>query len=314
MQPARLTLAQCLCRPLPPLLAQSLRNWIYPYERALHDDHPFIARSQTGSLLKSRTSDYHAYRVAVHGYHDWRLWAVAVALCGPGDTIIEIGANVGTETIGFGDIVGASGKVFAFEPLPSNRSVLLETVSLNQRPVQVLPFAVGDTVGPVRFELPRGLGASGGGHVEWFESAGSDAGIEVECVTLDSMADRLGPANLISMDAEGSEPRVLRGAESYLRACRPAIILEAGPKQLGRAGSSPQQLRAELERLDYRVFVIRRFGLDPIERGADSKIKNWLALPQSRPKALQAVRRQILYCGLLPCIAGINPLSRPAAA
>jgi hypothetical protein len=86
-----------------------VRKRLYPAARALQDDHAFAVRAQTGSVLRCRTSDKHAYAFGVHGYNDWRLWAIALATCARGDTIVEIGANVGTETVGFSDIVGPAG-------------------------------------------------------------------------------------------------------------------------------------------------------------------------------------------------------------
>ena len=63
------------------------------------------------------------YPFAVHGYFYCTAWGITLAIFAPGDTIVEVGANVGTETIGFSDIVGRSGRVIAFEPVPANIAV-----------------------------------------------------------------------------------------------------------------------------------------------------------------------------------------------
>lgn len=52
------------------------------------------------------TRDFHLHVLAIHGYYDWRVLVIAGAICSQGDTIVEVGANVGTETLGFADIVG----------------------------------------------------------------------------------------------------------------------------------------------------------------------------------------------------------------
>lgn len=132
MKPRRLTVAQKACRYLPPIISQRVRTWLYSYESAKQDDFTLIARALTGSRLEGTTKDVHFYPFCIHGYYDWRNSAVALALASKGDTIIEIGANIGTETITFADIVGARGVVHAFEPLPSNSERLRRAVELSR--------------------------------------------------------------------------------------------------------------------------------------------------------------------------------------
>lgn len=56
----------------------------------------------------------------------------------PGDTVLDVGANIGTHTLAFARAVGVSGKVWAFEPRPEIFRVLdaniLETVDLDFGP------------------------------------------------------------------------------------------------------------------------------------------------------------------------------------
>src|SRR5262245_51160298 len=201
MQPLRLTLGQLLCRPLPPLIAQRLRTYVYPLRRAYRDDFPFTVRSQTGSWFKSRTGIFQAWPFSVHGYYDWRNVAIAQALAAPGDTIVEVGANIGTETVCYSDIVGPRGKVCAFEPVPGNAALLDENLSLSRfRNVEVFPYAVADACKPVRFALPKARTNLGDGFIASTEDQARADSVEVECVTLDSMADRIGLVQAIFME------------------------------------------------------------------------------------------------------------------
>ncbi|MDB6020301.1 MAG: hypothetical protein JWQ04_158 [Pedosphaera sp.] len=310
-QPFRLRLAQGLCRPLPPLLAQRLRSFIYPLPLAYRDDFAFTVRSQTGSMFRSRTSDFHGYPFSVQGYYEWRNWAIARALCSAGDTIIEIGANIGTETIGFRDIVGGAGKVFAFEPLPANIRALQQVLILNGcHNVSVLPLALGSKPGRVKFVPPDKPGASGIGHLARNPAANAGGLIEVECATLDSLATTLGAARMIFIDAEGAETAVLDGAKNYLARHQPVIVLEASPKLLARAGSSLEELQRKLATHRYETFVISRFGLRPVNESQPpaAHSDNWLCLPAHKRVVLPRVRRFLFACGLLPCIARLNPM------
>lgn len=211
MQPRRLTLAQLICRPLPPIAAQRTREMIYSRETAYADDYQFSVHSHTGGLLEHRTSDYHAYPFSVHGYDNWRHLAIAHAVCRPGETIIEIGANVGVETVGFADIVGPGGKVIAFEPLPQNFAALQNLVKLNgYDQVSLYPWAVGDESGLLSFAIPLDPSLSGSGHVVHADTNSAEQ-IEVTCTSLDDLAAEFRDVSAIFMDAEGSEELIIRG-------------------------------------------------------------------------------------------------------
>lgn len=310
-KPLRFALAQRLCRPLPPILAQRLRCWVYPRSRAFRDDWPFVVAAQTGSLLKGSTSDFHGYPFSVHGYFDWRNWAIARALCSRGDVIVEIGANVGTETVGFADIVGPSGKVFAFEPLPSNVAALKSTLRLNgQRNVTVLPLAVGDRAATSAFAIPPNKHASGSGFVLCQGDPRDGRTIQVKCVTLDSLGEKIGPTRLVFVDAEGSEPAILRGGRTYVSRYRPDLVLEASPQLLARGGYRIDDLCTELAKLSYQAYRVSRLGLKKPAVCPTAKAANWLCLHESRLGAVKAVERSLRRCGLLPCLPGLNPLTR----
>lgn len=76
-----------------------------------------ITRERLPDLyLKVDSAIFHFYPFIFHGFYDWRNIAVCSAVCGAGSSIIEVGGNVGTETVCFADIVGREGHVVALEP------------------------------------------------------------------------------------------------------------------------------------------------------------------------------------------------------
>lgn len=118
-------------------------------------------------------------------------------------------------------LVGSSGKVFAFEPHPYNLRVLRKHLELNGLTnCIVIPAAISDQVGKAKFAFGTGTGT---GHL-------ADAGeIEVETVRIDDLVARgeLLPPNVIKIDVEGAEIKVLRGAFNTIQAYRPTIFLAA---------------------------------------------------------------------------------------
>ncbi|MFQ5510847.1 MAG: FkbM family methyltransferase [Candidatus Krumholzibacteriia bacterium] len=310
-KPKRLNLAQKICRPLPPVISQKLRTWLYPYAAARQDNYEFVVRAQTGSQFRGTTRDFHGYPFSVHGYYEWRNTAIALATAAPGDVIIEVGANVGTETVGFSDIVGGDGKVHAFEPLPSNTSRLEDLARRTIHPnIAVHAFALSDRNETVEFQVPVAH-MSGSGFIARSGDEEASKTVRVRCVTLDSLAEEIGPASVLFMDTEGEEIRILRGAATYIRDFRPTIILEASPKLLRRAGFTIDDLYAEITGRDYIPYKIVRFGLERVESPDPDNVDNWFCADRAQQRSLVGrAHRRILACGLMPCVRGLNPLSR----
>lgn len=324
--PVRLTLARLVCWFLPPPGAGVVQRVLYPTDRGRQRGGRFVRRSPTGSRFKGSLADYHAFSSGVRGYSEWRLLAIAVALLQPGDLIVEVGANVGTETIGYSDIVGPRGRVVAFEPNPENVVQLNDALGLaRQENVEIEPVALGEQAGRAQFAMPAAGASAGTGHLLLgpAEGAGSatyygqriDARIlDVDCRRLDDYANALADVAMMAIDAEGAEISIIKGGDRLLERDRPAIAIEASAPHLARAGHSIATLFDELRSRRYRVYEIHRTGrLRELHRPpAEEGSRNWLCLHQSTAGKLAArVQRTLVLAALTPMIPGLNPLTRP---
>jgi FkbM family methyltransferase len=134
----------------------------------------------------------------------------------PGQVVYDCGAHFGYYTLLAATIAGAK-HVFAFEPSPQNLLRLRQHVAINGcRNVTVLDVAVSDHEGSARFENRAG---SGVGHLS------PEGPLEVPVTSLDALAGRLSPPDVIKIDVEGAEMSVLNGARKLLATCRPTIFL-----------------------------------------------------------------------------------------
>ena len=245
------------------------------------------------------------------GFWDWRALAVASAVAERGAHIIEIGANTGSETIGLADIVGASGCVTAFEPFIANLDILRANILRNGlSQVRIIPTAVGESIGTVRFRPSDIEGNSGLGYIDTTAGIAS-RGLDVEVVTLDSL--ELEEAALIMIDVEGAELSVLRGAKRFLERCRPTLYVEAHGQQLRRAGASLGKLVELLHELRYEPFEISTLRARPLSAIALETLepvyyKNWLALPEEALGRLARVNRVLLQSACAPRVKGLHPL------
>lgn len=166
----------------------------------------------------------------------WERWisATVMSLLSPGDRVVEVGANVGYYTLTMAARVGRLGHVTSLEANPRLVGLIQRSVRLNSFAdrIRLVPKAAMDQPGVVNFVSFRRN--SGGGHVSiWAEDQLEDAErFEVEAVRLDDLD--CGRVDMIRLDAEGSEPFILRGAAGLLQANPDVVIcMEWSVVQMG---------------------------------------------------------------------------------
>lgn len=166
----------------------------------------------------------------------------------PGDTVWDVGANVGHYTRKFAEAIGRDGKVVAFEPFPSTVKRLRAAVSGLEN-VLVQPIALGAESGTMTMEGGSDALAATSRVVEG-PATGSDT--EVEIATGDAIVTRklaAAPA-VLKIDTEGFELDVLRGIPDRLAdpALR-AVFIEVHFGLLANRGmaTAPQEIERILK-------------------------------------------------------------------
>ena len=129
----------------------------------------------------------------------------------PGDVCIDVGANIGYDTLLASSVVGAAGKVVSIEAAPRIFSLLEHNVRLNQASnVRLVNAAVSDRRQTVTLYSGgvRNIGAT-----TTLASRGLPAETTVEAWALAQIltADEIAAAKLIKIDIEGGELPVLKG-------------------------------------------------------------------------------------------------------
>jgi FkbM family methyltransferase len=165
----------------------------------------------------------------------------------PGDTFVDVGANMGYFSLLAADVVGPRGSVVALEPSPQTRQKLDRHIARNQAAnVRVVAAAAG----------------SGSGRVPFFRAPWNDAesstvrrpDLEVETeVRIAPLAELIRPdelrsLRLIKIDVEGAEVDVFAGLEPLFRRAPDAeLVIEVHPEALAEQGRSSEDLvdRAE---------------------------------------------------------------------
>lgn len=259
-------------------------SWYWRIARSLQrDPQPGLVQLPDGTPLIHDPGDW-TCRSAYEGTYEREIIRLLGDLLGRGDSVIDVGANVGIITARAAQLVGEEGQVIAVEPSPRCNADL-RIISGEFSNVTVVASALGPEPGEVKmtgWDNPdhRGLGTLVHGHRAGLEENWYDGqAVTIPQVRLqDLIDDHLGTdctLALLKVDVEGYEPEVLAGAPALFADMRvKAAILEVTPS----VGSSWVGELVAATVGGYDAFAIgetgsarRRLSLDPVD--SDTAIK-----------------------------------------
>lgn len=152
----------------------------------------------------------------------------------PGATAIDVGANIGYNTIRAARLVGPRGLVFALEPTPDTLAVLRHNIAASGLAnVVVEPVAAGRVAGARDFFVRGGVSAVNSLFPD-SRYAQVTGVLRVPVMPLDELVD--GAAGVVKIDVEGAELEVLEGMPRLLRAPGTVLIVEWDPLLQQMAG------------------------------------------------------------------------------
>jgi len=203
---------------------------------------------------------------------------------------LDIGANLGFFSLIVGDRMRRGGKVIAFEPQPAMVELFRRSIHHNGlgRVVTVHPFGLSDTAGRSTLWAPKThkggafLGALPEGARSGFDE------ISVETHRLDDLLGEDFTCDLVKIDVEGHELRVLRGMKGVVaRSPKIKILLE---KLTADAGSEAG-LAAYFSELGMKLHGVVSRGLTP-PLGVE-ELRNWQGyLLAARPSSIDRLDRR----------------------
>ena len=174
-----------------------------------------------------------------------------------GSVVVDVGANCGYDTLVAASLVGPTGHVIAFEPVPSIVARLEESVTANQfSHVTVRNVALGQVSGTT--EIFRADPSNTGNSSTSWEPGHTSEGI-VEVARGDTyLVQQASRISVIKIDTEGDEVNVLGGLTLTLDAMAPgaAVLVEVTPEKLALRGHTAVELWNLFPRSDWECFQI----------------------------------------------------------
>jgi FkbM family methyltransferase len=174
-----------------------------------------LVRTRYGYSIEADLSDWLGQYVYLTGMYEPPTADLFKYLINTGDTVLDVGANIGFFSLLSATLTGTSGQVIAFEPIPSVRAALISNIKLNNfKQVEVVDKAVSDKSASLTiYEGPeehKGISS-----LRPIESASNK--LTIEAVALDDIASHIEKVNFIKIDVEGAEMKALLGMEELVQ-------------------------------------------------------------------------------------------------
>ena len=238
--------------------AASLWDW-FLHATGSYVDLPFCEETiRLHSAFRSWNLDYES--TAIRSF---------LARVRPGDTVWDIGANIGIYSVLAGKRVGAAGRVLSWEPHPDVFQTLRDHIRANDlgSRCRLIQAAVNDgTTGDVSFTLEPDPTTS---RILLQPGTRLTRSVVVPAKSLDDWRQEVQHhPQVLKVDVEGAEALVLRGGRRLLSGefgPRPHLLLAVHPQFLGEFGSTSLDIEQLCREMDYLAYDLRGSLQPPLE-------------------------------------------------
>jgi FkbM family methyltransferase len=238
-----------------------------------------VVKARYGYLLYNKNDIYIGR--GIERYGEWSEFEVELfrQICQPSDVVVEVGSNIGSQTIALSQMVGNGGRVYAFEPQRIIFQTLCANMALNSiTNVECFQAAVASSTGfifipDIDYHRESNFG---GVSVDVFEQ-----GFKVPKIKLDEFLE-IPRLKLIKIDAEGMEAEVIKGAAELIEKFKPILYVENDRQE------KSENLINTIRSLDYKLYRHAPYYYNPNNFAAELEniypgliAKNILCLHQS---------------------------------
>jgi FkbM family methyltransferase len=213
------------------------------------------------------TFDATSNNEAILGMWELNMQSVYAKYLRPGDVVFDLGAHQGFLAMLAARLVGAAGRVYAFEASPSNCSKMKRNIELNGvRNCTAIHAAVSDHDGTR--ELSHSIHDNANTYLASSPYFVNQPSVTVPAVSLDDYVrqQELQLPDFVKIDVEGAEYDALKGAECVLARKRPLLYLET--HNVHNPGVDDRCL-SYLRGLGYRT-------LEAIDQSADDSMASYV--------------------------------------
>lgn len=277
MKPLLLQILAAFSRKCP--LPDSLLRYLYSPDRRQHDFFETIIPYDGDLKIQISTQSFFEWEILFKGYYEKHLVDTIKRFVKPGDVCVDVGANVGTNTLIMAKCAGPDGMVWAFEPHRGFFRRLEENLRLNSiRNVKLFMKALDCTDG--RTTLFVADAAVKTASMVPFDPGYSDK-VTIETISPETALGSLTRCDFVKIDVDGTEGRILDACRDLLERFSPCVVFEFSDVAWARDGWTLERAEKLLMDCGYRLHLLEVDGsLVPLAKPLS--FGNIFACPLSR--------------------------------
>jgi FkbM family methyltransferase len=254
---ALVTLGRLYVRSAPGTFGKGLLAGRYLNPRLRDEPRRRVVETAVGARFAVDTQDLIMRYLYLFGVWEPRMTQWLRGRLKPGDTFVDVGANIGYFSVLASQLVGPQGRVVAVEASQD----FTERLELNARlngceNIRVARTAVSDKQQTLTFVLASNANMGANSIVPWDGPVQSR--FEIEAFPLPDVldADEIAKARVIKVDVEGAEGSVVRGMAPLLQQLRPdaEVTVEVTPERMAQLGDSVEELLDTMRGAGFHVY------------------------------------------------------------
>lgn len=270
-------------------IARLLYNYDSSWNKGVDLIIPYLQTIGLDLRFQVKTTEFICWQVFFFDQYEPEVNELIHRLVQQGHTVIEAGANHGTETVLLAQQVGISGHVYAFEPIPHLANWLELNLIHNdfRNRVTVERMALGESSKSITFHLAP-IDFSNQGMSSKYQFSVASEQLDVTQVTLDEWVNtnKIEQVDFLKMDIQGGEVDLLNGAVQTINLNHPTIIMEASSSKL-----AIDELFTTLQNMCYIVFMPdKAYKLIQLKRNT-LRDGNWIAFHTSHQKMFEGYKK-----------------------
>lgn len=217
---------------------------------------------KAGSIRKIQHNGIN-YELDISDIMDWYVYfgfkdsarSKLYSLVNKGDIIFDVGANIGCTSLNFAKLIGKGGIIHSFEPDPINHNSIQKNISLNNFDNIILnKLGLGNEKGSFKIYTVDKNNKGMNRIVEFPDSIEDFKEIQVTTIDKYVRKNNIQKIDLIKIDVEGFELKVLKGSAEVLNNFHPSLFIELDNKNLKEQGSNAKDLIEYLLDNKYEIF------------------------------------------------------------